>query len=378
MRDFSKCLVFSCLVLSPIVFAQASTKPTVVNWTQPESLNPLQENIGDFLDVDLEPYAKKAYDAYQAGNYQEAARYYLVGLRYDITDANSIYNLACCYGLLGKDSLAAKYLKRAEKAGFDNIEHLKKDPDFEKVRGKPVFDAAVDSIDLRIQKKKEGLGEFIVIDAPALFKCRVHLPEDYDSTKAFPLVIGLHGLGSSADRFITLWKRFGQSEFIYAAPQAPYPFSVGKEIGYSWYTRIPGDSAKTALSKMMSENYIIDIVREMSRRYKTNGVYLLGFSQGCGFTYTTGIKHHELFKGLICFGGWLDTDWLSEEAIEAAKGLRIFIAHGKQDNVVEYDNGAKARNLLKKHGYDVTFRDFKGGHTVNEEVLKQAVKWMKR
>ncbi len=367
-----------CFSLSSSVVAQDSEtqKEVDIDWTHPETIEPLLKGIGDFLDVELNTYRKKARDAYQSGKYEESAKYYLVLLRYDIHDAISIYNLACCYGLMGEEALAAKYLKRAVNAGYEDIAHIKKDPDFEKVRGKDMFDAAVDSLAQQIEKKQEGMGNVIYNDASSLLKCRVHLPENYAPGKSYPLVVGLHGYGSNPERFITLWKRFGKHEFIFVVPQAPYPFSVGKEVGFSWGVWSPNEVLLNKAT-LMSEKYIADVVDNLCMRYNVDDVYLLGFSQGCAFTYSTGIKNHHLFKGLICFGGWLDKEWLTESAIKEAKGLKVFIAHGKEDPMVKFETGVKAKEVLEDNGYDITFHDFEGGHSVPEEILKKTVKWMK-
>ena len=140
------------------------------------------------------------------GNYTEAARYYLFLLRYGIQDANSIYNLACCYGLLGEAEFAAEYIERAVRAGYKDINHIKQDPDFESVRGSKLFKKTVDSISLEIEKDEEELGELIYIENSSLFKCRIQLPKDYNPDKSYPLVLGLHGGGESPDEFNPLEK----------------------------------------------------------------------------------------------------------------------------------------------------------------------------
>jgi len=348
-----------------------------INFTQPETIDPLNENIGDFLDVDLYSYRKTAFDAYQSGDFEKAARYYLTLLKSDVNDANSIYNLACCYGLLGKEVLAAKYLERSVKAGFDNIEHIKNDPDFDNVRESGVFNAVVDSIAIKINKKSKALGKVIYVEGTSLFKCRIHFPNDYDSTKSYILLTGLHGYGDNLDNFIRQWNDFDQPDFIYVAIQAPYPFSAGKNIGYSWGLKVPDDKELSEKATGITEDYIAETVRILKKRYKISDVYLMGFSQGSGFTYTTGIKNHPLFKGLICFGGWFEADRLPEKIIKAAKELRVFIAHGKDDRIVKYKEAVNAKDVLTKYGYEVTFKDFEGGHTIPVDLVKQVGVWMK-
>jgi phospholipase/carboxylesterase len=375
MRYFS---ILCCLFIGLPIFVLSQPLPAEkiaeIQWSNPELINPFQPNIGDFLDVNLDSLLSKAYGDYQAGKYEEAAKYYLALLHYDISDANSIYNLACCYGLLGKDTLAAEYLARSVKAGFEDIGHIEQDPDFDKVRKSPVFVTVMDTVTALAKRKQADLGIVTFVEAPTILNCRVHLPDNYDSTRSYPLVIGLHGFGSNNDQFITLWKRFGNPDLIYAAPQAPYALFPGKEIGYSWAGAQPVDK----IARELSENYIAEVARSLTKQYKTTGTYLFGFSQGAAYTYTTGIKNPDLFKGLICFGGWLDTSWLTPAKIKAAKNLKVFIGHGKQDRMVEYQAGITSRDILKADGFKVTFKDFAGGHAVPEEVLKQVKGWMEK
>jgi len=368
-----------CFVLFSPVSAQDSHSSNFdeIDWSNPDTIDPYRADVGDFLDVDLDALAKKANEAYQAGDYEEAAKYYLAVVRYDIHDGSSIYNLACCYGLLGDAELAAKYVTRAVNAGFEDIGHIRWDPDFEKVRGTAAFDEAIANLASMLGEKESKLGGLIYFDSRAFFRCRIHLPDNFDPSKSYPLIVGLHGYGSDPDRFITLWERFKNHDFIYASPQGPYPFSVGKDIGYSWENWMPEHPMMSERAMVMSEKYIAGVVTSLCNQYKVNDVYLLGFSQGCAFTYMTGIKYYALFKGLICFGGWLNTDMLSEEEMMAAKDLRVFIAHGTEDRMVEYETGVKAKDTLEGYGYDVTFHEFKGPHAVPEDALQKAEEWMK-
>jgi predicted esterase len=104
-----------------------------------------------------------------------------------------------------------------------------------------------------------------------------------------------------------------------------------------------------------------------------------------------GLKHYQLFDGIICLSGpglsaplmnpfakSFDPDWLKEEIILNAKKLRVFITHGKEDRAVNYELGIKSRDVLREHGYDVTFHDFEGGHSFpSENILKEIAGWIK-
>ncbi|MBN1591913.1 MAG: hypothetical protein JW941_01545 [Candidatus Coatesbacteria bacterium] len=334
---------------------------------------------GAFLDFDLKELEKRAREAYEAGEYEKAARLYLNLLRRNITDGGNIYNLACCYGLLGKPKLAANFLERAYKAGFNDVEWIKFDPDFEKVRDSEEFQSTIACLEGQAKRKSEGAGKPIYISAEAEFRCRVMLPDGFDPNKTYPLLVGLHGYGSDPENFAGLWKRFDNPQFIYAVPQAPYPYLRGNEQGYSWSAPLPDDDPAGERSKLESEEYVAKLVKHLKKEYKVGDTYLLGFSQGCGMTYTTGIKYHELFKGLICFGGWFSKDWLVDKAgidLKEMNDLRVFIAHGSKDTLVKIEEGEKAKDILKEYGYNVTFYVFDGAHAVPEQALREAQSWM--
>jgi len=339
-------------------------------------VNELDPGAGNFLDFPLDSVSRAANAAYQAARYNDAARLYLAALEHDVTNSNDIYNLACCYGLLRQDTLAALYLRRAFRAGFDDVEHLKRDTDFDSVRTRPVFKALVDSLAALAESADVRAGAQVDIEATCLVPGYVRLPGDYDSTRAYPLVIGLHGYGATPKSFARLYERAGNPELLFVCLQAPYPFGAGRDLGYSWTTWNRKDSTVGPRSARLSSDFIAEAARKLSARFKTDGMWLLGFSQGCGMAYRTGIAHRDLFKGIIGFGGGLDTTSFGPADYAAARGLRIFAAHGKEDRVVEYKYGTTTRDFLKRKGYDVTWAEFKGGHTVPEQQLKQAVKWM--
>jgi phospholipase/carboxylesterase len=347
----------------------------LVGWAQP-AVNELDPSAGNFLDIPIDSIGRTANAAYQAARYNEAARLYLAALEHDVTNSGDIYNLACCYGLLKQDSLAAIYLRRAFRAGFDDIGHVKQDPDFDSVRTQPVFASLVDSLAAQDESAGARAGTQVSIEATCLVPGYVRLPADYDSTRAYPLVIGLHGYGANPKSFAKLYERAASPEIIYVCLQAPYAFGAGRDLGYSWSTWNRDDSTVDERSAGLSSAYIADAARELNTRYHSSGTWLLGFSQGCFMAYRTGIAYPDLFKGIICFGGGLDTTSFTPTDYAAAKGLKVFASHGKDDRMVEFKYGATTRDFLKRKGFNVTWAEFKGGHTVPEQQLKQAVKWM--
>jgi len=54
----------------------------------------------------------------------------------------------------------------------------------------------------------------------------------------------------------------------------------------------------------------------------------------------------------------------------------FFISHGTADNVLPIDRCSRVIvPLLKKQGYDVTFRPFDGGHQIPPNIALAGMKW---
>jgi phospholipase/carboxylesterase len=317
-----------------------------------------------------------ARQAYQDGEYKAAARFYLALLRYDIGDADNIYNLACCYGLLDEPRLAAFYLERAFNAGWDDTWQINHDPDFDAVRDRPVFQELMTEMEGKLDEAKAEMGQRVFFKSEVYLRGRVYFPEEYDPQQQYPVIIGLHGFGSHPDRFVKLWKRFAEVDFIFVVPQAPYAFmSSLDDPGYSWGGWLPGEALPTG-AWPLSEQYIGSVIDDVARMYNASEIYLLGFSQGSGIALTAGVKQHKRLTGIICFGGWLDRHHLTDDELEAAKHLRVFIAHGNEDAIVEFSSGEETRDGLAEFDFDVTFHEFGGGHTVPAEALEVVSEWL--
>jgi predicted esterase len=334
-----------------------------------------ENGLLEALEKNLNEYWMKGWQAYQDGEFELAAGFYEQGLIHDITNGENLYNLACCYGLLGNKELAAAYLDYSIKNGFDNYDHIINDPDFAKVKDSEEFKAVVLSLKAELEKKEDPAVKTLWFEGSAYAKTYLRLPDDFDPQKIYPLVVGLHGYGAKGENFIKLYDAFESRDFIYVCPETFYLESFGTDTGYSWFTWSEDEEINREIV-INTEEYVERVTREILSRYQINKVYLLGFSQGCGLAYTAGIRFHELYNGLICFGGWLDDEHLTAELINKATELQVFIAHGNIDKRVDNQAGKNAYDILKKAGYKVKFFEFDGGHTIPAEGLKAAQNWL--
>ncbi len=337
--------------------------------------DPYSPDVLAQFEIATDSLSHAAWKAYQSGDYETSAAYYLAALQYDMNNGSSLYNLACCYGLLGEDEQASFFLKKAYRGGFSNIEHIKTDPDFDKVRSSTAFTAAMDSLAVWDAKKKPFSGDEHFVESSVYLKYEVFLPDGYDEDKIYPLIIGLHGYGGDLNGFAKLLRYMEGREAIYVVPEAPYPFMVGKTIGYSWSLWDMTDDEELANDSFSkSIGYVMSIYEKVKSEYPVGKTYLMGFSQGAMLTYLVGILAADKFDGLIPIGGDLFVD-VVEDKLDLAKELPIFIIHGKNDTVVGYDCAEKAVEVLEKHGITCHLEAFEGGHQVNREAFVKALEY---
>jgi tetratricopeptide (TPR) repeat protein len=94
--------------------------------------------------VDARKLIAEAHQAYNEKRYADAAGIYIVALQARRGDSNALYNLACCYGLLGHREQAVAFLEESWNAGFKDLNHIRNDPDFDKVKEAEAFQALLE------------------------------------------------------------------------------------------------------------------------------------------------------------------------------------------------------------------------------------------
>jgi phospholipase/carboxylesterase len=96
-----------------------------------------------------------------------------------------------------------------------------------------------------------------------------------------------------------------------------------------------------------------------------------GHSDGASYALTLGIANGDLFSHVIAFSpGFLAVKGPSR------KKSKIFIAHGRQDEILPIEqSGRRISSLLRQSGYNTTFREFEGGHALRPEIVREAMRW---
>lgn len=134
---------------APAVVIMDAKEPCISITNNCFRLTPLRKTLNQITEsLDLQ-----AKSAFWLGNYQLAAELFQRLVKSNCKDCHNIYNLACCYGQLGNAEEAARYIRLSVEGGFKDIEHIKSDPDFQKVRESPYFQMTIDWIGKELSRK---------------------------------------------------------------------------------------------------------------------------------------------------------------------------------------------------------------------------------
>lgn len=96
-----------------------------------------------------------------------------------------------------------------------------------------------------------------------------------------------------------------------------------------------------------------------------------GLSDGATYALALGLLNGDLFTRIVAFSpGFL-------KQVDRFGKPRVFVSHGIHDAVLNIEVGSRAIvRLLLAEGYDVTYREFDGGHWVPDEIAREAFAWL--
>ncbi len=216
----------------------------------------------------------------------------------------------------------------------------------------------------------------IVVQEGLVLKYLVRLPAK--SIKKPPLIILLHGYGSNEKDLFQL-KNYLPEEYIIVAARATYPLGGDS---YQWFSKeiVNGKYSGNVEQLTNSRNNLVKFIDQLIAKYQADRgrVYLVGFSQGAMMSYEVGLTNPNIVRGIGILSGVMPTSLkpLISKEKNLAK-LKIFVAHGTGDKVLQYEDGADAVNYLTKLGLRPEFHVYKDmDHTINNAVMSDLLNWI--
>lgn len=94
-----------------------------------------------------------------------------------------------------------------------------------------------------------------------------------------------------------------------------------------------------------------------------------GFSDGASYALSLGLINGDLFRRIIAFSPGFYVGG-------TAQGRpRIFVSHGTADEILPIDRCSRVIvPRLKRQGYEVTFRQFDGGHDIPQPIAREGTR----
>jgi phospholipase/carboxylesterase len=102
-----------------------------------------------------------------------------------------------------------------------------------------------------------------------------------------------------------------------------------------------------------------------------------GFSMGAVMSYSLGLgPGRPAPAGILAMSGFVPTvdGWLPELA--GREHVRAFIAHGRNDQVMDVGFARAARELLEAGGLDVSYHESAAAHHIDPAHVPAAVDWL--
>ena len=102
-----------------------------------------------------------------------------------------------------------------------------------------------------------------------------------------------------------------------------------------------------------------------------------GFSMGAVMSYAMALSaDRPAVAGILAFSGFVPIveDW--RPSLEDRRDTAVFVAHGRNDPIIEVGFARRARELLEEAGLEVTYRESDVGHQIDPADLAAATEWL--
>ncbi len=102
-----------------------------------------------------------------------------------------------------------------------------------------------------------------------------------------------------------------------------------------------------------------------------------GFSMGTVMSYALGLGGDRPAPGgILAFSGFVPTVEGWQPQLSDRESTKVFIAHGRNDPVIEVGFARRALELIRGGGLTVDYHESDAGHEIEPVGLRYAVRWL--
>ena len=177
------------------------------------------------------------------------------------------------------------------------------------------------------------------------------------------LLVLLHGWGQNEN---SLWEFTAglPGDYHILAPRGPYFKAEGE---YGWRPTIIGRRSRLEENVQPAQELVARIDAWAGENHvDATHFSVLGFSQGAAMIYVLAALFPERLSRAVVLSGYpprgLD---LSDKPL---KGIPFLVSHGRQDDIIDFEEGQKALPMLAAAGAEVTWIEEDISHQVGPKT----------
>jgi len=183
----------------------------------------------------------------------------------------------------------------------------------------------------------------------------LYIPQSYTPDVPMPLVMMLHGYSGAAQSVRSTFTLAEELGVVVIAPES-------RDV--TWGQSIPGFDADVKYLGAAFRYVEAGLNLDLSR------IALGGVSDGAGYALSMGLAYGDTFNHIMVFSGGIMIP------VRRQGKPRIFMAHGLNDQQMPIDRTARRFvPKLKEEGYDLTYKEYEGGHGTPPYVMREAFEW---
>ena len=161
------------------------------------------------------------------------------------------------------------------------------------------------------------------------------------------------------------------------APRGKYP---ADPKGFSWRPSEPSSFGRPSAEKLKpSVDALVHLIDEYSESVGIDASQfdIMGFSQGAAATNLIGLFYPERVRKMGILAGFVPSGM--EEIIKQKPlaGKNVFVAHGRQDELIPIDRARASIALLEQAGAHVTYCEDDVAHKLSANCLRALETYLK-
>ena len=203
---------------------------------------------------------------------------------------------------------------------------------------------------------------------------------NFDQGQFDKIIIFLHGYGANGHDLISIGNAWHNElpNTMFISPNAPFDCPWGNNA-YQWFelTSISPESIEDGLNK--AGPYLNEVIDYISKKTKIpfEKIFFVSFSQGTMMALYHLCQRNSLCAGIMGYSGLLFCDENFDSNVKNRPPIRLY--HGKNDDVIIFEQTVNASKKLKSLDFDVDHKIKDSlGHGIDEEGLEYGLEFIKQ